>query len=56
MLRYMLFCLLYGTENVKFCNGSMPHFPHDSEILKKQVQSTDRKRERQDVYKRQLWG
>ena len=41
------FACYVGRKNVKFCNGSMPHFPHDSEILKKQVQSTDRKRERQ---------
>lgn len=30
----MLFYLLFRTENAKFCNDSMPRFPHDSEILK----------------------
>ena len=32
---------------MKICNGVIPRFQPDSEILKKQVQSTDRKRERQ---------
>lgn len=32
---------------MKFCDDSIPRFQPDSEIFKKQVQSTDSERERQ---------